>query len=473
LIKLYARVLVVGIKVYNGYRSNHIALICAYIIFSLSVFNYLIVPSFSVIGIEFNVSEAYVGLASATYLFVTGVSMLFWGLINDKVEQRKKLLLGILLATLISALLTSLVKEFGEFLAYQIIIAFFAGGSYPIVYSILSDVYGLDRRATIFSIIALIGSLGSGAGYAIGLFTGTSNWRLSFSIVAILVFLAFLLTLILKEPIRGESEDELKDILLLGFKYPFKPNLKLYKRFLMNRGNQLLVLEILFQSISWSAFAVWSLYAISKGSFSSILIASILLALISSGRIFQPMLAPLVDMLGAKRPFMKCIFAAIMVSIFILSTSLFLILLPPLEIYESDLIRGLAVTIYSIKTKRQLQIALLIGALGIFAESFDQPLREAALADINVPEIRGSGLALVNLIGLFGRSLGISITGFFAIYLGSLKKAIISSLVLGLLATVIWLIFGLKYAEYINKRREELKTRRNIILSSLRTIKKV
>jgi len=397
--------------------------------------------------------------------------MILWGFISDKIERRKVILsLILLLSSFFLAILTVLARRFSDFVFYQVLTAVFVGGSYPIVYSLLADAFSVDKRTTIFSLISLIGSVGSGFGYAIGLLAGMKgNWRVSFGIVAIMLLVAIILTALMKEPSRGASEEELRDLINMGLRYPFRVELKEYKNFFKNQGNMILALEVFVISMGWSTFAIWSLYAISRDANTSLLVASILLAIVSSERVFQPLLAPIVDNLRLRSGLLKCFFTACMIFVFVLSITLFLLMLEPLELYEEKLLNALISIIFLLREDTSLRIAIVLGMLGVFAEAFDQPVREATLAETNLPEIRGSGIAIINLFGLFGRSLGIILTGYLAIVMSSLKHAIVLVVALSSLAGIFWIIFGLNYEHYTDLIRRELIRRRNSILEFIKT----
>ena len=435
---------------------------------------YILIPNYPLIAQEFNVTHMHLGIMSGFYLLIIGLSAIPWGYISDKIENRKLLLVISVSLVILFTYLSAVAPHFIWLLICQLLAGFFLGPVIPISYSILADLFRIGERVQIFNIWGIISSIGSGIGFAGGLLLGVwSGWRSALLFGIIPLLFALLLSLFIREPPRAGAEEELYDLIILsGAKYSYKISKEGFIEIIRSKTNIFLTLQSIFTYIAWGSFSTWGIHAIALESKTSTIIATILLGIASAGNLGAFILAPIADKLRLKKPEYKAVFASTMA----LGEAFFLIamfaFLPIIDFYENNLMPALRWALNIVISDSSISVAVTFGFIGIFAGSILRPIRDSIISDVNLPERRATAISIMWIFSLFGRSIGIVLTGFLSDYLNSLRLAIILSQSFMILASITFLLVILSYKSELATTKEILLGRREILKSYIEKLKK-
>ena len=136
--------------------------------------------------------------------------MLF-GYLSDTVNRRNLLFAAVLLGEG-PCILTYFVTNFWQLFVLRLLTGISLGGTFPLVFSLLGDLYEPQHRAGISAVVQVATGIGLALGQGISGFVGSSiGWRWPFVIVAFpAIALATLMLLTTEEPIRGSTEAALQ-----------------------------------------------------------------------------------------------------------------------------------------------------------------------------------------------------------------------------------------------------------------------
>lgn len=135
------------------------------------------------------------------------------------------------------------------------------GAFAPAAFSLIADLFDDDSRGRVIGITRAVGLFGILSVVAILPAVATrhpENWRLCFAVMGIASFLTGLLMLLIREPVRGASEPELRDVVANGGNDQFKFTwLEFWSLFKIRSWRLLLVNELLTK-VSISVFVGWN-----------------------------------------------------------------------------------------------------------------------------------------------------------------------------------------------------------------------
>ncbi len=424
---------------------------------------YLLVPNFEYISQEFRIGDAMIGLMSGFYVIVIGISTLLWSILADRMETRKIIMVMNLVLALFFSALSYFIFDFTWFLLSQLALAFFIGSLSPIIYSFITDLFEPGERITSLNIWNIISSIGSGIGFIIGLITGFfGEWRLSILSGGIALMIAVVFSLIVKEPIRGMSDPQISQVLIeKKLRYPYRLSLNdLGKAITRNRTNLLMISQAVLVYIAWGAFSTWSMHAIIRQANTSSVVATIILGIASAGNLGSLVFSPIADKVRRRNPRKVVILASVALVIETITLSTMLILIPKINISSEDLISSLFIAFRKISSDLRLQVAIGIGAIGLFANSIISPIRDSIIADINLPENRATMISIITISIFLGRGIGIFTVGLLSQYFGSLIIGIILTQLSLIPASFLWLRSREIYIIDLNEFSSIMETRR-------------
>ena len=392
----------------------------------------------------------------------------------DKADNRKVLLM---INTFIAALLTllgSVSISFSMLFVIHVLTGIFIGSLSPTIYSMLSDLFKPGERVRAFNIWSIVSSVGSGIGFGLGLLIGIKyGWRTAMLYGSIPLFIAILIIFLIKEPLRAASEDELTDLILdSGVRYTYRISRKDLKFILKNKTTLFLIIQSIFVYIAWGSFSTWALHAISRELGTTIIIATIILALASIGNLGAFILAPIADRMRVINPRYKTLMAALCILSEAIFLSLMMLSLPVINIYDTNVTNAVIGVLEKVSENKTLAIAILFGFIGLFAGSILGPIRDSTLADVNLPEHRATAISLISIASLVGRSLGIILTGAFSTFFLSLRTAIVFSQMFLIPAAGMWVYLSIFYISELKLMKEILEERKKALESYVEKSKK-
>jgi MFS family permease len=183
-----------------------------------------------------------------------------WGYLADRFSRR----LLLVWFTGIWGLWTfgiSFAETLPQLLTLRLISGLGLGAFAPAAFSLIADLFDDDSRGRVIGITRAVGLFGILSVVAILPAVATrhpENWRLCFAVMGIASFLTGLLMLLIREPARGASEPELRDVIANGSNDQFKFTwLEFWSLFKIRSWRLLLVNELLTK-VSISVFVGWN-----------------------------------------------------------------------------------------------------------------------------------------------------------------------------------------------------------------------
>lgn len=164
-------------------------------------------PNIGKIEEEFGVSDAQIGFVGAIFTVIGAVISLVWGYLADK-YNRKRLLIYSILVGEIPCLMTAFSMNFGQFFFWRMLTGIGVGASFPIVFSLIGDMFDEVNRAKVAALMGAAISVGNILGMVVGGFLGpTFGWRVPFVLVSLPnVVLAIVALFVLQERPPGACE---------------------------------------------------------------------------------------------------------------------------------------------------------------------------------------------------------------------------------------------------------------------------
>ncbi|MCX8058312.1 MAG: MFS transporter [Spirochaetes bacterium] len=218
-------------------------------------------PNITMIEKEFGVTDAHIGAMMGLFTVIGAIISILWGYMADKTKRKTLFVLSVLIGE-IPCLLTAFAKDWVTFYILRILTGIGVGAAFPLVFSMIGDIYGEESRplatailTTAFSVGQIIGILLAGftTNIQAGILTG---WRLSFLLASSPnIPLVILFYFLIPEPKRGASEKELADLIEKGIIYPKTIKLEDYKGLIKIKTNIYLFLQGILGTIPWGAIA--------------------------------------------------------------------------------------------------------------------------------------------------------------------------------------------------------------------------
>ena len=154
----------------------------------------LLGPNLSAVAAEFGFSDherdaKLGGEISLGFFIVGGICGLFFGWLTDSSRvniPRTQLYALVIVLGEIGCLWTYVSRSYVELLAARIITGISIGGSSPVIYSILGDLWDQTQRVRVSTIMGLAMSSGAAIGQILAGYVGpVHGWRMPFLIVAV------------------------------------------------------------------------------------------------------------------------------------------------------------------------------------------------------------------------------------------------------------------------------------------------
>ncbi|MHC1591253.1 MAG: MFS transporter [Candidatus Helarchaeales archaeon] len=320
---------------------------------------------------------------------VTKITAFFWGFRGDQVSRKRLLFIG-------TIIWSSLIFLSGISWHWMVLLMFHVGAGFglgcieSVGFSIILDYIPPKWRGIAMSLWGVSQGIGSAVGYMMAFFLDPF-WNLPFIILAIITF-GFIMTYpITLEPERGATEEELKELREKGFQYDYIIKTSDIKDILRKKTNIWIISEAFFSQMFWGAIqflpAVFTWRLLSEGLALSAALdnGKLIAGLFEIGAAGTLLFGYLGDYFYKKsrraRPIISAAGTLIGVPLFCAS------LILPFNPFFVLII-----------------IFAIIAALCLSAED---PNDLAMIAEINLPEHRGTLFGLMTAISGFGRVLGI------------------------------------------------------------------
>lgn len=167
--------------------------------------------------------DVYIGgIVPAFFFILGGIVSLSIGYLSET-YSRKTLLIATVLLGEIPCFLTGFANSFSEFLLYRTLCGFGLGGVFPLLFSLIGDLFSTKSRVVATGYVSLAMGLGVSIGQLLGGILGDINpidgWRWSFMILSAPSFLIVALyALFCDEPKRGVFDTKVEETHRLTWK---------------------------------------------------------------------------------------------------------------------------------------------------------------------------------------------------------------------------------------------------------------
>lgn len=246
----------------------------------------LLAPSIEAIEKEFFITDTEIGAVGSAFTLVAAVVTLFWGYLSDKYSRKWLLVIAVLLGE-IPCFLTAFAQDYTQLLVLRIFSGIGLGGTVPIVFSFLGDLFTDQQRPASQAWWQAFTSLGILVGMLVAGFLGPAlGWRIPFILVSAPNFLLLLLMVVFgKEPKRGGGEQEIKDLILKGKKYTRQIRLREYINLVKIPSNIWLFLQGIPGTVAWGILPFYLITFFVRHKGYSVELATIMLLVLGIGNI--------------------------------------------------------------------------------------------------------------------------------------------------------------------------------------------
>lgn len=389
-----------------------------FVFIALAAFDNIIIglfpPLFQSISKDLNVPVARMGIVSALNILVTALSSVYWGYLSGKFKRKKLIIVGTFI-WVISVFLTAFSQSYLQLLLFQILTGVGLGCIASIGFSVLTDSIPYHYRGLILSLWGMTQGLGGIAGSLLAsLLATTYTWRTPFELVGFIGLLLIILYLFVKEPLRGESDPELKGLIREGSTYNYFIEAKQIIGILFKGSNIYLFLQAFFMNITTGSliwlptFYIYKIHQQGYDMKTALIAAGFLNAIFQLGGMSSAFFGHVGDKLQ-KRSYKG---RALLTAGFVFLTMPFYIFMFIIPMNHLSLPENHNAIIILISLLKQIVInpwILLIFVLSFFAsaaQSANTPNWLALITDVNLPEHRGTAFSVANLSNSLGRTLG-------------------------------------------------------------------
>ncbi|MBY9016925.1 MAG: MFS transporter, partial [Candidatus Lokiarchaeota archaeon] len=131
----------------------------------------MLIPSYGVIRIEFNIPEALIAIPDSFFLLTSATFALIWGYYTDRIDRTKVIIAGAFSWTF-GMILTGFSTNFIILMISRMASGIGLGCVIPVGYSIISDAIPPDERSGWFGTLAVLSSISNGVGQGLSSFIG-------------------------------------------------------------------------------------------------------------------------------------------------------------------------------------------------------------------------------------------------------------------------------------------------------------
>lgn len=432
--------------------------------------------------VDLNWTASEIGIVIGLQYLIQGSFTFIFGYLSDKLPRKLLLIFGGSFWVL-GSFLTSLSWDFFSMMSFRIIASIGLGVQAPVTFSMLSDMFPSESRSNAFAwwgIANMVGVLAVGS-LALAFNTVPSEaldpnlfnsfsaqvdhirinyreeaalWRQPYVFIAIIgIFLVFLLLLV-KEPKRASKEENLKDVLSdeeIDYSHHYKIKKEDLKFVYKRKTNIFLVLNFFDNVISGVIVSYLLLYLnteigltlnFTNISFELVLIflgVIIGLGIAFFGQFYFAKLGDKKYKSGDLRGRIKIMVLCALFQIPFIAAALFLT--PTFGSTKTIFLGTVQVDDVTFWIVFMIMLALIgVGLAGSFGGT---PNWYASLIDGNLPEQRGTMIAIASLMDTIGRAVGAFAGAFFFALYNTSSDPIAQNYPISLMLITVGFVFGI------------------------------
>ncbi|WP_414046821.1 MFS transporter [Macrococcus sp. 18KM445] len=169
----------------------------------------IVIPVIPALVHSMNLNAFHMGLLLASYSIFSFIAAPFWGYLSDKIGRKKILFIGLVGFTLSFLIFGIFIDNLVMLYAARVIGGIFSGACFSTTTSMVSDMTSEEERNKYMGLMGMMIGLGFIFGPAVGgLLSGISYQIPYFVTSAILVLIAILSTVTLKETYQGNTNSK-------------------------------------------------------------------------------------------------------------------------------------------------------------------------------------------------------------------------------------------------------------------------
>jgi MFS family permease len=342
----------------------------------------------------FGTQTTQLGVLTFAFTMVTGGVMLIFGYLADKLVRKWIVFGGTLVYSIFSCLIYWVPGNLAGYYIFFVLAAGVGAGYgalIPSVFSLIGDLIKQEDRSKGYSFFSIAGLFGMVLGLGLSSTIGQTNWRLPYLIVGILGLINTALLLRFQEPSRVGKDME-------GTEYPYRIKREDLPIILSKKSNIWLIVN--FVDTIPTGIIMFLLYTYMQqihnipSDLTLIFLAFILLSTLVGTVVFGAMGDNMFKR-GNKRARVQLALMANIVPI----PFVFIGLLIPFRVPDGA-------TIIDLFTTPGALIMLVLFSIGLFVNGAVNGGWYATVADLNLPEHRGTILATANFFDIIGKALG-------------------------------------------------------------------
>lgn len=404
----------------------------------------------------FGGTTAELGVLTSTFTILSGISILFFGYLADKITRKGIVLFGALFYSVFSILTILVQPNFNGYILFFIFTSLNGigfGAIIPSIFSLLGDLVSKDNRSTGFSFFSVASLFGMALGLIIATLTGPVDWRFSYLIVGILGLINALFIVLFKEPSRAGKDHSLlleKD----GIEYTYRINPSELKVIFQKKSNVWLIVNFVDTIptgiILFLIFYYMKDYHNVSEDVSLVFLGTILLSTLLGTLIFgyvgdklfrkgNKRARALLALMGNIAP-IPLLFIALVIPF----------MAPP------------GVSIGELFVIPSALIMLVLMMLGMFFNGAVNGNWFANIVDLNLPEHRATTLATANFFDVIGRSLGPLI--------GAFMMDAFNSLIGMMMSIVAWIFLPFFWIPVLKNMIPEIESTEKIFAERLKDL---
>ncbi|TXT63968.1 MAG: membrane protein of unknown function [Promethearchaeota archaeon] len=393
-------------------RNSSILSIILFVVIISFVYStqYMISPNLELISIYFGFggNTSPLGVLTFSYTIISGISIIIFGYLADKVIRKWIVFGGSVLFSIFSLLTIFVPSGFSGYVMFFLLTSVNAigfGAIIPSIFSLIGDLISQTERSKGFSFFSIASLIGTALGLVLATIAGSIDWRIAYLIAGVAGIITTILILFFREPSRiGKDYAGMVEEEMVTYSYRIKIS-DLHEIF-QKKSNVWLVINFVDTIptgiIIFLLFEYMKQYHNIPNDISLIFLALILLSTLIGTIIF----GFVGDNLFKKGNKKARVHLALFGNIFPIPF-LFIALLIPFQVADPS-------SILNVLSTPGVIIWVVLFAVGLFANGAVNGNWYATVADINLPENRGTVLATTNFFDIIGRAIGPLIGAFVA-----------------------------------------------------------
>lgn len=332
------------------------------------------------------------GLLTFSFTLATGIFMLIFGYLADKIVRKWIVCSGAFIFSIFSCLTIFVPAGFMGYMFFfilTVIIGIGYGALVPSIFSLIGDIISKESRSKGYSFFSIASFFGVVVGTGLAVFVGASDWRIPFFIIGIMGIISAGLFIFFKEPSRiGRDQSYLLE--RDGIEYTYRISFSDLSTIFKKKANVWLVVN--FVDNIPSGIILFLLYAYMEEYHGitqeiTIFIMLSILIFIILGTVIFGIIGDKAFSKGKKKSRVKL---ALFGNIFPIPF-LFIALIIPFR--APNIFPGLLIWV-------------ILFMIGMFTNGAVNGNWYATVADLNLPENRGTVLAASNFFDVIGRAIG-------------------------------------------------------------------